>query len=303
MPQTVVKSIHSYASLRSAVREAISRGRERALSAVERQKVRTAWQAGRLILKHILHHKSRADYGKRVIQRLARDLGMSQRSVAYMVEFAREYPILHSSAELTLAHYRALLGVNHVEARNALESRAKKGRWSVTKLRQAIRQSKGLSRSKPPAKESLALVQPNPLDVFRTHVVNGKTVLDLGFSTYFDKAKVKKKLKIVSDRSFTYRARVERVVDGDTIWCVVDLGFGIKTRQKLRLRGINSPELQMPAGERAKRYLVRKLRRNAQIIIGTSKADKFDRYLADIWADQKYINQQLVKAGHAVVAG
>ena len=41
---------------------------------------------------------------------------------------------------------------------------------------------------------------------------------------------------------YQYKAKVERIVDGDTIDVVIDLGFKITTNQRIRLAGINTPE-------------------------------------------------------------
>ena len=44
---------------------------------------------------------------------------------------------------------------------------------------------------------------------------------------------------------FIYAAHVDKVYDGDTITCSIDLGFGIKmNKQKIRLFGINTPEVR-----------------------------------------------------------
>lgn len=41
---------------------------------------------------------------------------------------------------------------------------------------------------------------------------------------------------------YQYRARLERVVDGDTIDCILDLGFDVFLRERVRLANINTPE-------------------------------------------------------------
>ena len=41
---------------------------------------------------------------------------------------------------------------------------------------------------------------------------------------------------------YKYKATVGRVVDGDTVDVVIDLGFKITTNQRIRLEGINTPE-------------------------------------------------------------
>ena len=42
---------------------------------------------------------------------------------------------------------------------------------------------------------------------------------------------------------YQYRAKLKRVVDGDTIDAIIDLGFKMTTEQRIRLKGINTPEI------------------------------------------------------------
>ena len=41
---------------------------------------------------------------------------------------------------------------------------------------------------------------------------------------------------------YTYKAKCTRVVDGDTIDAMIDLGFGVHVKKRIRLAGINAPE-------------------------------------------------------------
>ena len=43
--------------------------------------------------------------------------------------------------------------------------------------------------------------------------------------------------------AFVYNATLERIVDGDTFDCCLDLGFSVKLhKQRVRLSGIDTPE-------------------------------------------------------------
>ena len=79
------QGLASYASLVRRVREAFARGRKRAREAFEREKVRTSWEIGKLINEHILLHKARADYGKKVAKRLSVDLSIGVTELHYMM--------------------------------------------------------------------------------------------------------------------------------------------------------------------------------------------------------------------------
>ena len=41
---------------------------------------------------------------------------------------------------------------------------------------------------------------------------------------------------------YNYKAKCIRVVDGDTIDAMIDLGFGVHVKKRIRLAGINAPE-------------------------------------------------------------
>ena len=41
---------------------------------------------------------------------------------------------------------------------------------------------------------------------------------------------------------YTYEAKVVRVVDGDTIDALIDLGFNVHKKIRIRMVGINTPE-------------------------------------------------------------
>lgn len=105
---------------------------------------------------------------------------------------------------------------------------------------------------------------------------------------------------------FTYPARVLRVVDGDTLLVEVTLMPQCVVEQKLRLRGIDCPEMDCDAGKAAKRFTATAIAAAAKVIIHTTKPDKYDRYLADVFAaapdaaEPGFLNNALLTAGHAV---
>jgi endonuclease YncB( thermonuclease family) len=51
-----------------------------------------------------------------------------------------------------------------------------------------------------------------------------------------------------------YRAKLHRVIDGDTFELDIDLGFGCWTRQTIRLQGLDCPERNTPEGRAAKAF-------------------------------------------------
>lgn len=93
---------------------------------------------------------------------------------------------------------------------------------------------------------------------------------------------------------YTYKALVERVVDADTIYLNIDLGFNSWYREKVRLRGIDCPEIDTKEGQEVKRFVEAKLKEVEFIVVKTYKEDKYERYLADIFYQAKQENLEIV---------
>lgn len=106
---------------------------------------------------------------------------------------------------------------------------------------------------------------------------------------------------------YEYRAFVRKVYDGDTITCDIDLGFNVIMRnQKLRLVGINTPEVRgesRPEGQKV-RDIVRSRISNKWVVIKThkDKKGKYGRWLGEIYESdtEESLNQWLLNEGHAV---
>lgn len=85
-----------------------------------------------------------------------------------------------------------------------------------------------------------------------------------------------------------YKAKVERVIDGDTLDVDVDLGFGIRFKTRIRLAGINAPEKWTLEGEEAKNEVEEILEENDyEVYLRTFKGSdyvdergKYGRWLA-----------------------
>ena len=96
---------------------------------------------------------------------------------------------------------------------------------------------------------------------------------------------------------FTYKAFVERVVDGDTMIVKIDLGFKTRIREYLRLRGIDAPELAAAEGKRTRDFVARELAKVNHVILTSYRSEKYGRYLADLFygdEDKQYLNQKLL---------
>ena len=108
---------------------------------------------------------------------------------------------------------------------------------------------------------------------------------------------------------FHYGATVDRIVDGDTIDVVLDLGVDIQLKGRVRFHGINAPEsrtrdaVEKEAGLAAKRYVEDWCSAlEGKVIIQTSLDDrgKFGRILGRILNDEgECLNDEMVSLGHA----
>ncbi len=102
---------------------------------------------------------------------------------------------------------------------------------------------------------------------------------------------------------YNYKAKIIDVYDGDTVTAIVDLGFLHFQEMKLRLYGIDTPELRGVEKEAGivVRDLVREMILNKEVEIHSykDKQGKYGRYLANIIVDGLDINKWLVDNGHA----
>lgn len=340
-----VSHVGTYDELLTAIRKAKAGSQARVEKAVEQERVREAWEIGRLIDEHVLQHKERADYAEQVISRLSSDLGLSDRELYYNLRFYRLYPILPHASKLSWSEYRELLSVNDAKERDALAEKAEKEKWTRDQMREEVKAV--TQKEKPAETKPEETLKPSPLGqpgtykiiLAKTGPYEGELALDLGFSIYFRLSEVAEDLSEFKEGElvlfeekeiqllgkpraadlenllYTYNARVFRVLDGDTVEAVVDLGFGITTTQTLRLRGIDCPELVSKEGKEAKAFVEKLLEGTGSpaesgvpvpmVLIKTSKSDKYDRYLADVFitdktGDVQYLNNELLEKGLAV---
>jgi len=112
-------------------------------------------------------------------------------------------------------------------------------------------------------------------------------------------------LATMTHQPYCYKATCVYVYDGDSVTLDIQLGFDITMREKIRLLGINTPEVR--GKERLdgliSRDRLRELIDGKDVIIVThkDKGGKYGRLLATIYLDGVDINQQLVDEGLAEV--
>lgn len=109
--------------------------------------------------------------------------------------------------------------------------------------------------------------------------------------------------------SYEYKARVVRVLDGDTVEVDIekDVGFDVvvRFRKTVRMQGINTPEkfgATKEAGLASKKIVQDLLPVGTEIVMRTEKPDsteKFGRFLATIWLGTMNLSEHLIAIGAA----
>ena len=109
---------------------------------------------------------------------------------------------------------------------------------------------------------------------------------------------------------FSYRInKITKIVDGDTIDVLLDMGFDIKYQSRVRLFGIDTPESRTRNKEEkvrgllSKAYLKQALKKAKKLTIKTHKGSetgKFGRILGEVFADGVNLNLKMCTEGYAV---
>lgn len=321
----------TYAELKREVERVLLVGRR----AVDVAWLRTYHETGRLIHEHLRRNEERADYGAKVVGRLAAETEVSTRVLYQCVQFYRCFPIVQTSAQLGWSHYQLLCQVIEPAERKTLAAQAAKQHWTVGELQTRVRalnaalEVSEVGETPGAALPAAKLLTPKLGTVGRYRVIarDEGLAVDLGFKLYRPlgpdealglnvgaivgvgdgAAGIQAAPEAKSADLFTYRVKIGRVVDGDTLLVTILLPQ-CEMDEKLRLRGLDSPEMDTPAGKAAKRYVETLLIETAEMVITTSKVDKYDRYLADVHLRQRsgeliFLNNALLVGGHAVPMG
>ena len=134
-----VEELEGYGELLYDIRTLLEKARYSAYKTVDNIRVQTYWQIGERIVREELQHNGRADYGKRVVEMLAVDIGFDRRLFYRIVKFYRTYPIVATvSPQLSWSHYEVLITVEDNEIRRFYEQQTIQNAWSVRELRGKI---------------------------------------------------------------------------------------------------------------------------------------------------------------------
>ena len=157
----IIGTVETYPTVLSALIELMEAARRAAARSVNAIMTATYWEIGRRIVELEQRGESRAEYGKQIIERLAKDLsarfgrGFQKTNLFQMRAFYLVYPHLGASLSpetfspeifqtlsgkfpLPWSHYTKLLTVKAPEARAFYEAEALHGGWSVRQLNRQI---------------------------------------------------------------------------------------------------------------------------------------------------------------------
>jgi endonuclease YncB( thermonuclease family) len=295
----------TYARLVKAIKGEIASGKK----IIENAKVGTYRNVGKYISEYVLHGQDRAKYGARIYEHLEKSLKINKRTLEQAVRFSREFSIANARSQLTWTNYRDLLTLPDPAIRRQLIQQSANKKMTTRELQERIAKAKiklpGPDDPIPQLKVvrgklyTYTVIEPASIQP-----VEGHKFVDVGFNVWrnvpvaqlgkFDNGQIVESVKEdgrykirTSDRKaddlYTFKATVERIVDADTMLVHVDLGFDTWTRQRLRFRGIDTPELSTADGQRAKRFIESRIKPSDFVVIKTHKSDKYDRYLVDVF--------------------
>ena len=115
---------------------------------------------------------------------------------------------------------------------------------------------------------------------------------------------------------YIYKAKLDRVVDGDTVDALIDVGFDIWFKKRIRFKGVDTWEsrtrnleekaLGLKAKARPKELLEKVSSKSGYFRIKSYGLGKYGRVLADVFIMDKdgkqwNINETLISEGHAYI--
>lgn len=330
--------VPDYQQLIEAVAAEITQGVARLRQSYTAELVRTSWNIGRVITEISGPDDGRSPRNAAIVARLAANFKRPEAFFYNVIKFYRLYPTLPRT-NLTWSHYVLLMSIADPRARRQLEQKASRENIGAKDLRAYITVKK----------DSIPLITSTKSDQLKytrgelyhyrtmqapTQFEAGRILLDVGFHIEHDvvasdsqsqrSGYIARAVKEGEDYGvrlvlpkpellYTYQAFVNRVVDGDTLLLRVDLGFRTHVTEKVRLRGIDCPEISTALGRKARIFVQELIDQNPWIVIKTYKDDKYGRYLVDVFTGPKdqdaqtiarqgqYLNQTLLDKGLAVL--
>ena len=229
-------------TLINELQKLISTAQQKAIKAVDFQRVVLYWQIGEKIFNEIQKQKTRADYGKKLIKTLSNELepkygsGYSIRQLELMRQFYKTFPNTNTLySQLSWSHYKLLIRIDDADKREFYIAETIKNLWSVREFERQINSQLFerllLSNDK---KSVLEVAKQQKLPQNPKEIIKDPFVLEfLGLekkATYYEKdleSAIIENLQaflLELGNGFTFVARQKRLhIDGDDFF--VDLVF------------------------------------------------------------------------------
>lgn len=107
---------------------------------------------------------------------------------------------------------------------------------------------------------------------------------------------------------YYYRIKsIERVLDGDTVDAIIDLGFNISVKKRIRFYNVNAPEVRTrnksikKLGIESKIFLQNLLDSKSAIYLKSFGIGKYGRVIGELFLDEgmeKSVNSIMIAEGH-----
>ena len=96
--------------------------------------------------------------------------------------------------------------------------------------------------------------------------------------------------------SYVYNAELIRVVDGDSVILLADLGFNTFQKVNVRIMGVDAPERFTEEGKIVTQKVIEWFQKYSEIVLFSEKLDKYGRSLGIIQnAERNSLNDYLLK--------
>ena len=316
MPRRDTLPKAEYEALRDQIAGILDEGKLESRQDSAWRKVESYWHIGDALLIGVFSRAERTAYGQQTVANIAKELNLRRDELYDFLAFRKALPIVGNYRQLNWSHFRKIIRLPNQDQRYYYARLANDEGWTADELTTRIKEETYRTQLERPfavdAGEDPFAGRPlrarhgqlHTYRLVRSQLDPDDLLIDLGFGmrckvplTGLDEPqpgmtvtsrRARKQYRFEQTRTrhsklWTYVAHIERVVDGDTLIAVIDCGFGHETAPlRLRLRGIDTPELRFKAGARARGYVIEVLSEVEFLIVTTRKTDTYGRWLADI---------------------
>lgn len=275
MTTNITLTKRGYSQLAKDIETLITEGKKRASNAASQELVTTYWEIGKRLSEEVLTEN--AGYKSAVLDKLAKEIAIDSTILHRTILFFKRYSTSPRGSNIKWAHYRELMRIQDQNERTWYENLILTRNLTRDQLLSAINRDSFTLASRTGK-------QPKTPQITRQ-----------------------------TSPTYLYKAFVKRVVDGDTLLLNIDLGFGVLKKQRVRLAGIDAPEIKTPEGEKSFEFILNELAKVDFVMIKTNQIDIYGRYIAKvfysftdtkkdlIFLQGKFLNQELLNRGLAEI--